>query len=171
MRYKHFYGPAFVSLSENEDQAMRLWSSALRRGLSALQYKRYQAAEIYLRAAYELGILRLDCNNTRFDAGHILQPALRLTELLLTIGKVAAARSFFNEIQLLLQTRKVVLSQRQERLLQDNAQLLQLVQRGQSAAPAPDQDVSGLHAKPADARPPRRQSNKTAVLSAQGVAP
>ena len=170
MRYKHFYEPAFISLCENEDHALRLWSSTLRRGLSALQYKRYQAAEIYLGAAYELGILRLGCKNRIFNATHIIQPTLRLIELFLATGKNAAARSFFNETQLLLQTKRVALSQVQERLLQETNQMLQQVQRGQSLSVTHEQEVSGLpSSQPAESRPQRRQLNKAGALPAQSI--
>src|SRR5688572_28812628 len=102
MRYKHFYDPASTHLRHKEDEALRLWSSTLRRGLSALQYKRYQAAEIYLGAAYEIGILRLDCSdNAIFDATHVVQPAVRMMECFLAQGNIAGASSFFNETQYL----------------------------------------------------------------------
>jgi hypothetical protein len=170
MRYKHFYEPAFTSLCENEDQALRLWSATLRRGLSALQYKRYQAAEIYLGAAYELGILRLDCKNRIFDATHVIQPALRLTELFLAIGKIAAARSFFNETQLLLQTKRVALPQFQKQLLHESNQVLQQLQRGQNLPMTPEQDISDLpSSKPVESRPQRRHINKTGAHHVQGI--
>jgi len=172
MRYKHFYGPAFTSLREKEDEALRLWSSTLRRGLSALQYKRYTAAEIYLGAAYEIGILRLDClNNTIFDATHVVQPAVHLTNSFLAQGNIASAHSFFNETQHLLQTKTVSMSPLHERVLQEITQALQQAQRGQDFSQPLDKEISDLStAKPAESRRPRRHVQGKTVLSAQGAA-
>jgi hypothetical protein len=171
MRYKHFYGPAFTSLREKEDEALRLWSSTLRRGMAALQYKRYTAAEIYLGAAYEIGILRLDClDNTIFDATHVVQPAVHLTDSFLAQGNIASAHSFFNETQHLLQTKAVSMSTLHERVLQEITQALQQVQRGQNFSQPLDKEISDLPmAKPAESRRPRRPPHRKLVLAVQGA--
>lgn len=171
MRYKHFYGPISTPLRHNEDEALRLWSSTLRRGLSALQYKRYQAAEIYLGAAYEIGILRLDCSdNTIFDATHVLQPAARMTECFLVQGNIAGASSFFNETQYLLQAKAVTLSATQERALLEIQQTLQQFQAAPNLQPILGAEISELPTPiTAESRRPRRQSHRKATVAVQSA--
>lgn len=172
MRYKHFYDPVSTPLRHKEDEALRLWSSTLRRGLSALQYKRYQAAEIYLGAAYEIGILRLGCNdNTIFDVTHVVQPAARLTECFLAQNNIAGACSFFNETQYLLQAKAVTLSATQERALHEIQQALQQSQ-GLSNLPPPisSAEISDLPTPiTAESRRPRRQSQRKVTVAAQSA--
>lgn len=170
MRYKHFYDPASTPLRHKEDEALRLWSSTLRRGLSALQYKRYQAAEIYLGAAYEIGILRLDCSdNAIFDATHVVQPAARMMECFLAQGNIAGASSFFNETQYLLQTKAVTLSAAQARALYEIQQVLQQFQ-GESNSSSSSAEISDLPTPiTAESRRPRRHSHRKAEVAMQSA--
>jgi hypothetical protein len=171
MRYKHFYGPNSTALRHKEDEALRLWISTVRRGVSALQYNRYPAAEIYLGAAYEIGILRLDCaDNTIFDATHVVQPAARLAEGFLAQGNIAGAHSFLKETQHVLQTKAVTLSAAQERVLSEINQVLQQFQRDQNSTPVLDAAISDLPAPASvESRPPSRQPHRATALTAQRV--
>ena len=142
MRYKHFYTQVADSLRDNEDEAWRLWTSTFRRGSSALQYKRYQAAEIYLGAAFDIGLLRAECVNKLFTAQQIVQPVELLTGLYLLQGNLVSARNFFNEARNLL--KGVELTDAQERVLQELAQRLTHTQRNRAPAPKPEPAVSEL---------------------------
>ena len=168
MRYKHFYVPASQSLRDNEDEAWRLWSSTSRRGVSAVQYKRYQAAEIYLSAAYEIGLLRTECPNNRiFNGFHIIQPANLLIDLYFAQGNLVAARSFFNETRSLLDARRVVLNATQQRLLQEIGQRLTQAQRDKALSHS-DGEVTDFPA-PAPANKSESQRTRRSGSAVQGV--
>ena|GEM_PF-4959846 len=166
MRYKHFYSPSSAALRHKEDEALRLWSSTLRRGLSALQYNRFQAAEIYLSAAYEIGILRLDCTNKIFDATHVTRPAAQLMEAFLAQGNIAGAHSFLKETQRLLQAKAVALSEAQERSLYEMNRVLQQIQRDNNSSSLSDMSLTDLLAPtPAESRRPQRLRRGTVFVA------
>jgi|GEM_PF-6756974 hypothetical protein len=168
MRYRHFYEPAITSRQKNDEEALRLWSSTLRRGLSALKYKRNQAAEIYLTAAYEIGALRLHCaDNTCFDETHILQPLGQLRDLFISQGNVAGARSFLAEAQRWLQSMTDAPTPQQERAQQGIVRMLQDLPAGTAPAERIVAESSSL--KTLEPWRPRRQAQSRALLSAQGA--
>lgn len=126
------------SWQDNEEQAWRLWTASARRAVVSLQHKRFAAAEIYWRAAFELALRHLQAaGRSVFTPVHVLEPLQGLTGLFIEQGKWMAARSLFNEVSEFFQRKNIAVSGMAERLLNTIAQRIAQAQR-QSPLPAVD---------------------------------
>lgn len=123
---------------DNEEQAWRLWTASARRAAVSLQHKRFAAAEIYWRAAFELALRHLQAaGRGLFTPVHVLEPLQGLASLFIEQGKWMAARSLFNEVSEFFQRKNIELTGMAERLL--NAIALRIAQ-AQRQNPVPEAD-------------------------------
>lgn len=107
---------------ENEEQAWRLWTATARRAVLAVRHKRFAAAEIYWRAAFELALRQLAAGRALFTPVHLLEPMQGLAGLLIEQGRWKAARSLFNEVSEFFYRQNIGLPELAERLLHSIAQ-------------------------------------------------
>lgn len=83
----------------SEEEAMRHWTELLNRGWKAYQECRLKAAEIYLSAAIDVALLRIDRTyNAFFSSKHIWQPTEILAELLYLDERPNAADTLLTRI-------------------------------------------------------------------------
>lgn len=122
---------------DNEEQAWRLWAASAHRALAAMQNKRFTAAEIYWRSAFELALQHLAAGRERFTPVHLLEPLQGLAGLLIAQGRWMAARSLFNEVSEFFHQRNMPLPDLAERLLQATAQRIAQAQKA-NAPPTVD---------------------------------
>jgi len=126
------------SWQDNEEQAWRLWTASARRAAVALQHKRFAAAEIYWRSAFELALRHLQAaGRSVFTPVHVLEPLQGLAGLFIEQGKWMAARSLFNEVSEFFQRQNIVVTGMAERLFNAIAQRIAQAQR-QNPVPAAD---------------------------------
>ncbi len=75
LTHRHLCPAHAVKVRANEDDAYRYWTMMMQRGVAAYVQCRWDAADIYLGAAYEIAVLRLQVeNNTQFDSSQLLRP-------------------------------------------------------------------------------------------------
>ncbi len=87
------------NLRASETEAIKSWSSVMRRGMKAYCECRIDAAEIYLESALDIALIRSECSkNCIFDSMHLLKPIEFLTELYLTNEAFTQASKILNKV-------------------------------------------------------------------------
>ncbi len=84
MKFSHLCHHHVTVLQCCEDEARKYWSETMRRGAQAFTQCRWDAARIYLGAAYEIGLIRKAVpHNDFFDDMHIVKPLKFMLTILL----------------------------------------------------------------------------------------
>lgn len=83
----------------SESEALRCWSEMMRRGIHAYMDCRVEAADLYLGATLDIGLLRYQCaQNAMFSDHHVTKPADFLIELLCGDVRFSAAVATLSRI-------------------------------------------------------------------------
>ena len=99
MKAQYFCAYHTERLRACESDSFRHWTEMMRRGVQAYSECRFEAANLYLGAALDIGLLRHCCEeNGLFTTLHIMKPAEFLLEMQLLDQRHDAAEDMLDRI-------------------------------------------------------------------------